>query len=135
MKIGFIHRVARKTFQGPTHGRVCATVARSIRAKTKDYSQGPNVSSMTNGSAPSCYSVSPVSGTPSPHVSSLCPEGPGPRDAELLCVSFPHLQVCHQGLCLGSCLGLQLPGPCGCYVERVHEQMNEFRNKGTSGLC
>lgn len=47
-----------------------------------------------HSSALSCYGISSVSGAVSLHLSSPSPGGSGPRDAELLCVSFPHLHSC-----------------------------------------
>lgn len=76
----------------------------------------PNVSSMTRWLS----SVSaPEAVGPYPQL--LAPEGPGPRDAELLCVSFPLMYVCCQGLMASHLWPVLHLGLHSCYGERAHK--------------
>ena len=93
-------KVTRKAFWVPTCKRKWETVVRFIRAKAKDCPQVPRVSSTTRWLSSTLCGRSPASGAISQHPCQSGPAGPGPRDAEHLCLisSFVHL-VTRQ--CLG----------------------------------
>lgn len=87
VEIGFFHGVTRKAFGDPHRGG-CEQWYRFIGGKIKDCPRCPASHPRPGGSALSgCRS--PASGASGPRVSSPSPGGPGPRDVELLCVSFP----------------------------------------------
>lgn len=119
VKLGFFQQVTRKVFWEPTHWRMRYST-KFNESKTKGLPLEPSVSPLTR-----CLSSIPLWKNPASDVSGLYVSsqslggGPGPRDTEPLCVSFPicvsTAKAVHGpwlALCLGLCWVLHF-GPCG----------------------
>ena len=134
-----LRALTEKAAQGPRRRRMMGG-GEIHWSKNKRLPQVPEVSSVTRWPSSVPLGSSPASSVSGLHLSSQSPGGgPGPRDAELLRVSFSHSHVHCQscawpatGTTLGPVLGpslwtMWLPGLHCCYGKR--EYTNEWANQ------